>query len=536
MIRKWILDHKVLSAILIAGFVLRVIPVLWGIPFSPFVRSYHPDEPKVYASIVKFPGVYWSTEPFLAYGTSLQYTLGMLLLPVKAVLVKLLGQHHLYKTVVILSARLASVLMGTGTVLLCYRLAEKLFDKRTAVLSALFLATSFYHTMNSAIITVDVAMSFLLTVNILVCFWAVEREGVRPYVVLGVTTGLLIGTKLPAAVFGVVPLFLEVGNATATPGRAPARADLARLLRRFMAYGATALAVFLVFHPHILLDPGKFIRFFQEQKVDWLVRLETSFGGMIGIWWRSLGTALGGGAAWLALSGMVFCGRDRLKHKAALIMFVIVYLAFWRWSMKPRYVIALAPILCMFAAHACASVAAYRWKPAKWIAGAAAGAVLAFSVYSVAAGINLRLNDTRPPAARYLAETFPPGSTLGIAGVSEQYTWKTHPWEYPRIDFSRFRKTDFLDDPEIVVMSSYAFKRALRTLESGRLGPGYSTDGIDRRKWYKYSPPSPRIFEFYDRLLNKKDDRYVLVKTFKIDVKVPLEFPPPEIRIYRRTS
>jgi hypothetical protein len=256
---------------------------------------------------------------------------------------------------------------------------------------------------------------------------------------------------------------------------------------------------------------------------------------MLRIWQRETVAALGGGVALLALLGMLIPGKANLRYKLALIAFVVLYTGFWRWFLKGRYVIAVAPILCLFAAHLCVRLLDSRWRMPKWIGGGAVAVVFLTSLSSVLSAIHLRLNDTRPPAARYLLENIPAGTTVGIAGVSEKYPWKTHRWRYPRVDFTRFKAVDFLQEPDILILSSYDYQPVLHTLESGRLGSGYVLDEAYHREWYRFAAPSPGIFEFYDRLLNQNDGRYVLFKSFSTEVKVPLEFPPPEIRIYRRT-
>ena len=74
---------KYLGLVLLLGFALRIVPILWGVPVGQFVGEYHPDEGKVLVSILDFPDVYGTTTPFPGYGTSVQYIVGLLLIPVK---------------------------------------------------------------------------------------------------------------------------------------------------------------------------------------------------------------------------------------------------------------------------------------------------------------------------------------------------------------------------------------------------------------------------------------------------------------------
>jgi hypothetical protein len=120
--------------------------------------------------------------------------------------------------------------------------------------------------------------------------------------------------------------------------------------------------------------------------------------------------------------------------------------------------------------------------------------------------------------------------------VSERYTWKTHAWRYPRIDWDRFEERSFLDGPDVLLLSSYDFSQVQRTLASGKLGADYVLAEEHRRDWYRYSSPSARMFRFYDELLNIGTAPYELARSFRVDARARIVFAPPEIRIYRRTT
>jgi hypothetical protein len=55
-------------------------------------------------------------------------------------------------------------------------------------------------------------------------------------------------------------------------------------------------------------------------------------------------------------------------------------------------------------------------------------------------------------------------------------------------------------------------------------------------EWYKSHPPSEEVFRFYDDILNGKGGKYKyrLIKKFERDSLIPIEFPPPMIRIYEK--
>jgi hypothetical protein len=83
-------------------------------------------------------------------------------------------------------------------------------------------------------------------------------------------------------------------------------------------------------------------------------------------------------------------------------------------------------------------------------------------------------------------------------------------------------------------MSSYDFRPIIKTLESGKLSSNYKLEKAYHKEWYRLSSPSPEVFRFYDYLFNKKKFDYELVKKFYINVNVPIEFPAPEIMVFRK--
>jgi hypothetical protein len=63
-------------------------------------------------------------------------------------------------------------------------------------------------------------------------------------------------------------------------------------------------------------------------------------------------------------------------------------------------------------------------------------------------------------------------------------------------------------------------------------------DGIQSmtKKWYQAHSPSEEVFRFYDNILNERGEKYKyrLIKQFEKNILIPIEFPPPLIRIYER--
>lgn len=532
-IKNWIRDHKILSLIMLCGFVLRVIPILWGIPILPYIRGYHPDEPKAYNTIIQFPGVYLSTNFFQGYGTTVQFIIGFVLLPLKLVLVKLLSLKEHYAGIAIVFSRFMSVLAGTATIYLTYHLSKKIFNKRVGLISAAFFATAFYPTMNSSLITLDVIMGFLLIANFILCIYALENNRLSPYLVLGVATGILIGTKITSALFIAVPFILNFLK-TLYPTSSEENSSPTKNAIFLVAYLAVAGITFLAFNPHIVIDPIKYVHFFLKEKSVWIDAVKVPISDMFLIWAKQMAKCVGFPLTVLALGGILIPEKKYLRYKCLIIFFIISYLLVWRWLLPARYIILVTPFLCMFAAHLCILILDRKQMVFKFIGTACIILTLGYSIYLCLNGLYIRLADTRVAAGKYIEENLPPGSTIGISRVSDKYTWKTHRWRYPRVNFKKLKELDLLEEPEYLVMSSYDFNRIIKTIKSGKLTFDYKLDKAYHKEWYRLSAPSPKIFRFYDNLFIKKNFEYNLVKKFYINVNVPIEFPAPEILIFKK--
>ncbi|MHC4948738.1 MAG: ArnT family glycosyltransferase [Planctomycetota bacterium] len=514
-----------LGLILLLGLALRLAPLTWGLPVDDADRGYHPDEPKVVRSIVEFPGIYLSTRPFRGYGTTLQYALGTVLLPVKPVAVRV-ADWDAYVRLAWIAARLGGVLAGVVSMLLLHRLARRLYDDRTALLAAGLLAVSLFHVVNSPLATMDVAMGLLILVCFLASFRAHDRPAAGSYARLGVALGLLVGTKTTGALFFVVPVGLAL-LAPAGRGR--------RLALCLLSLGVAG-AVFAVTNPHVFVGFGETVEFYRRERADWMERKRGGVGELLGAWWRATSRSVGAPVAVAALAGALVPGGRHLRERLLLVVFVALQYAFWRWFLLGRYVVVVAPILCLFAAHALVLLIGARTRLVRLAGVAIAVACLAEAAYRCGWGIHARLHDTRTVAARFIDDAFPAGITVGLSTVSETYPWRTHAWQFPAVDWDRFEERDLLDGPEVLVLSSYDVTQVQRALRRHDLRPHYVLPETHHREWYRSAPPSPRLFRFYDELLNLGTAPYEPVRVFTPTRRARIEHPPPEIRVYRRTG
>ena len=146
--------------------------------------------------------------------------------------------------------------------------------------------------MNSALSTLDVSMGFLLLVNFILCIKAVENNRLSFYIILGVATGIIIGTKITAALFMAVPLIL-IFLKTAHPIGSEENNHPTANAKYLIAYWAVAGIIFLTFNPHIVIDPIKYFQFLVKEKAVWIDAVKVPISDMFSIWAKQIAKCVG---------------------------------------------------------------------------------------------------------------------------------------------------------------------------------------------------------------------------------------------------
>lgn len=147
------------------------------------------------------------------------------------------------------AARLPSALLGFFTIFVVYQLAKKMFNKTTAFISALALATTTQFIYYSRAAMMDVSVTFFMTLA-LYCYYKtlVDRKKASNWIVIGVAVGLAAMIKnvigfLPLVIIGINELLL-----IATKERKCNR----DLLGNYLRVGLSAAVVFLPWHLEML--------------------------------------------------------------------------------------------------------------------------------------------------------------------------------------------------------------------------------------------------------------------------------------------
>jgi len=159
-----------------------------------------------------------------------------------------------------LPARVISVVFGSATIILAYRLGVALAGRAGGLVAALLVAVNPLHVRNSHLGTPDVLMTALVTFALSHTIYVGRRGRRRDFVRAGLGYGLAISSKYPAVLF-----LAALPAAAAWPeGEAATLPFRTRLARLGMAL-ATATASLSLTSPYVFLEWRSTLRDLQRQ-------------------------------------------------------------------------------------------------------------------------------------------------------------------------------------------------------------------------------------------------------------------------------
>ncbi|MFT5124183.1 MAG: hypothetical protein ACI9QL_001304 [Candidatus Omnitrophota bacterium] len=533
-----ILRHRWLILLALVSLGLRLSMLTWGTGIGEHAGIYHPDEHKAWRSMTNFPGNYLNNHRF-EYGTALQYTLAIVCYPFNlgwGKLGPLMGGLDRIEFN-ILTFRFVNCLFGVGCIFLIFNLGRKLYDELTAWLAAGLVAFGFYHVVNSPICSLDVPMSFFVTLLLLMVPWAFGKKTHRAFVLLGLATGYLIGMKIYAFFIGIIPLVYLLGAILADRRRwwEEARSWIPFML----TYAGVAIATTFISTPHIFLNFPEYVAWMTSRPDLWFPG-EMHDGWRIrrgwGLAFNEMYTPL---LAWVPVAGVFFSypGRTHPWFKCWLSMpiLVLAILLFWGGWIPARYLLFISTILALFTARMLAWMIQRRSLAARSLAWGFAVFILMWNVRSIAIAMEAKIFDTRTTASAYLDEHLPEGARITMANAPDFRDWHEHEWRYPQIQADRYQQVSILEEPDYIITNGVNLIRMWRALlnKDKHLDGDYNWQG--KGWWLDKQVPTPAEFRFYQDLLFDQQ-RYELVQTWPAELRVKFPFSGPEIRLYRKKS
>lgn len=200
-----------LISVLFFAFIFRV----WGIGFG-LPGIFHIDE-----NFFPYNAIYALSHKLhiatLLYGNLLPYLLGLLYMGYFSLLwivgivhspaEFLIKYYYEDPTALYLIGKLTMVIFSTLTVWLIYQIGKKLFNIRTALIGAIFLATAFLWVAETKVMKGDIPGTFFIFVSLYFLTREKDKPNVRNSVLGGVFWGLAMGARYYFVSF-LIPVLL----------------------------------------------------------------------------------------------------------------------------------------------------------------------------------------------------------------------------------------------------------------------------------------------------------------------------------------
>jgi hypothetical protein len=437
-------SSRVLALVLVAGFILRIVPIWFGLPY-PMAR---PDEETALGHSVGVMRGDFNPQ-FFHWPSLTFYFLGSVFGAVTYVRSWWGAAEPPHEALVILGRGVIAC-VGTISLFVVYRLVRRFGDRELAVTAAAILAVAMLHVRESHFVMTDVLMTMWLLLALLLLMriavrplspHGVPRGAILGCAAAGLVAGLAAATKYNAAAVGASMAALQLAWFAARPRLALAPSAWLPSV----AFGVLMVTGFLLGTPYAVLDSPKFIE-------DFRYTFEHLSEGHAGLslgrgWWYharySLPHGLGPMAFLAALVGVI--PFIRRHGRAAWVLgafaagfYVVVgsgYTVFY------RYILPLIPLLAIVAAEG-VRVAAGRAESFFGLSRARALALVWLIV--IGPGLVqtawfdavLARTDTRVLAAQWLAGQVRPGESLHDAGGN-----------YTRLDLQAVDHHQWLFDP-----------------------------------------------------------------------------------------
>lgn len=239
-----------------------------------------------------------------------------------------------------------TALLGTATVFVVYKITTHLTDKKTAIISSLFLSLAYLHVRNSHFGITDIPSVFLIYVSLLFIIKSYKDKNLKSYISAGIFAGLATSTKYTAILLPISMFIVHLLNILDIKGN-----KLKLFLDKRMSFFLLVfLFAFLLGTPFALLDFHHFISDFWYEKE----LLESPYGINLGKgWWYHLRYSLFYGLGWplflASLLGILTLIKINWKKAIILCSFPLIFYFFAGESyvVYVKYVLPIIPFFCI---------------------------------------------------------------------------------------------------------------------------------------------------------------------------------------------
>jgi 4-amino-4-deoxy-L-arabinose transferase-like glycosyltransferase len=317
------------------------------------------------------------------------------------------------------AGRLMTAFVGALTVPLVCVLGDRLYGRRTALVSSAFLTFCLLHVVHSHYVTTDVPAAFFVTWTLLFCSMVITKPAKKYTVLAALFAGLSASTKYPGAI-ALLPVLVAQIMSRASRG-------WERLGPLFGIAVGAFLGGFLLGTPYAFLELATFLGSLASVLGHYGASQPGFEGGNTWLWYlqqtlTSADVALAG----LGLAGIVWVAVKHRRGDLMLLSFIVpYYLLISIWPVRfERNLVPLVPALAVLAGRWL--VESVCWLGSKWPAlrrwemlilsclTAVAVVMPAKAVLDLDGALSQR--DHRNTAADWVNTNLPPGSKIVIEG------------------------------------------------------------------------------------------------------------------------
>jgi hypothetical protein len=441
----------------------------------------------------------------LGYGSTLPLLLGAPLLSIRAAIEQHLQNTHLYGSLVVIFARVSSVVFGVASILFTYLLTDILIkNKKAALLSAALVTFAPMHVLASANGKPTIAMSLFIPLIMWLAFstFSEEKSALKPLniIILGILSGALTGLKLTGVFIVVIPILIMIVRDKFSA-------------REALLYIGVAFFTYVLMNPIILLHTQEYIHFYQHQKHEWIDNKQAPALEILKYWNYHTNTAHGFTIVPFLLTGIFFAAKTRMKEACIPFVYIAMYYIFWRMMPGTEDIAPVIPLIAIYTSLSLHWFLSRKSWTIKSIALLLTIYITGVTTLSLAAALYTRYKDPRIEASKYASKHIPPGSSVGFTEVSTEYGWQGHRWRHPPIDTTRYELTHFLDKPDYLIANSFDIDEITGGFRMNAFSSPYVWDQNYKTFWYSSLPPSPEVFMFYENLLGEQS-KYQLIREF----------------------
>lgn len=345
-------EYPVIWAIILIAIAVR----LWGISFGLPHTECRPDESIItdiiYSPLRAFnPGTfnYPSLYKYMVLCLYIIYFLIGIITGNYHSIAEVLAEYEMHPVNFYLINRFLSASFGVATVFVVYKMTEYFLDKKTAVISAIFLSLAHLHVRDSHFGTVDVPLTFFIMCSMYFIVKANKERAFKNYFMAGICTGLAASTKYQGILL-FIPMF-----AAHCLNIAEEKDKKMRLIfdGRILSFLLAAIIFFLLGTPYAILSFSNFISDILYESAH----LKYGHGIILGAgWWYHIRYSLFYGLGWSLLAasllGIIVLAGTNIKKALILCSFPFIYYIYMGRgnTVFLRYAIPLVPFLCITAA------------------------------------------------------------------------------------------------------------------------------------------------------------------------------------------